>query len=174
MKSPILLVIPMLLLPTAGCASSDSSTASTGSGDEPAGASTKPTGTEAAYDGPTIPPGVYEKTFTEKYVKRLGLLDLYDGGFSPDGTSMVVYKFEDGFWSESSGPTRETVDEGSFGTHDYDEDGNLVIHEPCCGDGVLTWSLDGDILTMKMISPTVAVADPLTQLMRDGSYTRTE
>jgi hypothetical protein len=143
---------------------------------EPAGAPTpttsKPAG--AAYDGPTIPAGIYVKTFTERDVERLGVGAVYGDRFAPDGTAVVVYKFGDGFWSESNGPTEDSVEPGSDGSHSYDDEGNLVLDEPCCGETVLTWSLDGDALTMVAVGPEGALADPMTHLMRAGTYTRAD
>ena len=86
---------------------------------------------------------------------------------------MVVYKFADGVWTQYSGSTQDQLDPGSDGTHHYDDDGNLVLSEQCCGDSTLTWSWDGTQLTMALASGDQPLL-PIDHLMRDGLYTKTE
>lgn len=166
------MVVAILAASLTGC-SSDPPDHAGSSADSSMSSATSTQSPEAGYDGPTIPAGVYTKTFDKAHVDKLGLTGVYDGGFNADGASMVVYKFDDGTWSESSGGTDRQLEVGSHGEYTFAHDGDLVLNETCCGDTELTWSLEGDQLTLKAVGPDAALADPMTKLMRDGTYTRT-
>jgi hypothetical protein len=168
MRTRTAIALASAALTLAACGSDDASSptpAAAGSGMSDA----------ASYDGPTIPAGTYTKTFTRADVKRLGLTDddLDPGQLGRDGTGLVVYKFSGSDWTEWSGPDEASIDVGSSGTHAYDDDGNLVFSEPCCGDSVLSWSLEDGQLTMTLLSGEVPVL-PIDHLMRDGVYEKTE
>ena len=85
----------------------------------------------------------------------------------------MVYKFAQDEWTQFSGPDADHLLPGSFGTQTYDEDGNLVISEPCCGDSTLTWSWDGRALKMVMIKSPIVKVVPMDHLMARSSTTTT-
>ena len=131
-----------------------------------------PSSSEAAYDGPAIEPGTYTRKVSVKDVKALGqdpsmLPDL----LGPDGKGLVVYKFEGSAWTEFHGPDDDQLERGSFGSHRYDENGHLVLSEPCCGESVLVWNSDGSTLHMKLQNGATEPT-PIDHLMRDGVYTK--
>ena len=181
MRSLVALAIGSAALTLAACGAGSSSgpdvTLPSGTGT----AVSASTAAEApAYDGPTIPTGAYTKEVTLKQIHRLGIelgvddvMKFDPDQLSADGTGLVVYKFAQDEWTQFSGPDADHLLPGSFGTQTYDEDGNLVISEPCCGDSTLTWSWDGRALKMVMIKSPIVKVVPMDHLMRDGTYTKT-
>lgn len=157
MKIRIVLAVLVSTAALASCGSDDTDKDARNNVTAPA---STPAATVSAHDGPTIPPGQYEKFVSTAKRKPLH----------------VLYKFEDGTWGEfNNGETAGgDLEPGSHGTYTYDADGNLVLDEPCCGVTVLEWHADGDRLTMKAIGPDAALADPMVHVMRDGAYTKVE
>ena len=154
MKKHIALTALLTVVALAGCSNDSDKEA----GDDGSASSSTSAAAEAAYEGPTIPDGEYEKLVEAP--KRLH----------------VRYKFADGAWTEfhDAGTAGSDLEPGSHGTYAYDDDGNLLLDEPCCGVTVLEWQADGDRLTLTAIGPDEALADPMTKVMRDGDYTKVE
>jgi len=163
--------VAAVALTLAGCGSGGSS--ATAEKPSPSSSTTASPPSEASYDGPAIAAGTYTKRVSRKDVKALGQDPAYfPDVLGPDGTGLVVYKFEEGAWTEYHGPNKDALERGSYGTHSYDEDGMLVFTETCCGDSLLTWESDASTLTMTLESSDVALT-PIDHLMRDGVYTKT-
>jgi hypothetical protein len=142
-----------------------------GSTEEPTTKESSPaisTPTEASYDGPTIPDGTYEKLLSPKEAAALIGEDRARELWPKSGSLHQVYKFAGTSWTELNADGEAPLQKGSDGTLSYDEAGRLVLHEPCCGDTAITWTVDGDTLTMK----TEGGDDPMDRVMRDGTYTK--
>jgi hypothetical protein len=130
---------------------------------------------DTAYDGPTIPEGIYLKKLHRRQFRALGVdLRAPEVGdrFAPDGTTYVSWKFTDSAFAQFEGKTPETLAVGSSGSYRYDARGRLILTEACCGDTTVLWHGDGDTLTLKLAAPPQALKDPMGTLMVTGTYNR--
>lgn len=101
------------------------------------------------YAGPTIPDGDYRKVITRKDWRRLGI-DMSDRELelAPDGTLTNVIRILGEQWVQLANYNGDTPAVGSHGTLRYDEQGRLVVDEPCCGRSRYTWTLTDDELEL--------------------------
>ncbi len=86
------------------------------------------------------------------------------------GTGCVAYRFKGDSWTQFGAFSESTLTPGSSGALSYDDSGRLVLSEPCSGETIIRWKLTGEKLTMKVTGPEAALADPMTKIMRDGTY----
>jgi hypothetical protein len=148
MSIRIRLAIGVALFSLTAC-SSDEPTTSTDSSPSSPTAPTSATPTEAAYDGPTIPDGDYQRVITQKVKRRLGItLSDAELEFAPDGTLTNVIRILGDQWVQLANNNGDPPTVGSQGTLSYDQEGRLIVDEPCCGNSRYTWKLHGDKLTL--------------------------
>ena len=173
MKSAIVLAL-MATASLAACSSNDSTSdrADQSSGPAPTTASASSDATAAAYEGATIPEGTYRKEVTRADIEKAGLSPAdFDYGNWPRGRNgIVTYRFQGDSWTQFGAFSESSLTPGSSGTLAYDDKGRLVLSEQCCGDTIIRRKVAGESLTLKVVGPEAALADPATKIMRDGTY----
>ncbi|HEY3014151.1 MAG TPA: hypothetical protein VGJ41_03520 [Nocardioides sp.] len=177
MKTLIVIALTAITASLAACSSDDTSRGVADQSTPPASAteSTSSEGTQATYDGPTIPEGAYRKEVTRDDIKKAGLSPAdFDYRTWPREHAIVTYRFEGDSWTQFWGFSESTLTPGSSGTLSYDNRGRLILSEPCCGETVIRWKRTGGKLTMKVTGPEAALADPMGKIMRDGTYAGAE
>ena len=128
----------------------------------------------------TIPIGSYRRTATREDAVADGLdPGVVDEILGADGELTIVWRFDDGSWTESANDAGGDVFEvGDGGTYTYDEDGHLVTTSQSGGCrgcvGAMDWALTDDVLTMTLV-PFEGHPGPYhddEMLITNGDYAR--
>jgi hypothetical protein len=114
-----------------------------------------------------IPEGTYTATGTKQDALRLGADD--PCALKSDGARLRL-ELQDGHFTQWESCKNMSDSIGSQGTYTATEK-ELITHETCCGDTTLSWSFDGEALTLRIRSADMGV-DPLGRFILEHDWVK--
>jgi len=163
--------VAVVVVLATGCTSDDEPVVKPAASSETRTASADPTATAAAA-GTVLPNGKWSKIATLAQLRKLGVTRKGMRELGRDGELPVLLQVIGDFWSITVTDDSGATDVGDLGSLTYEDDDRVVMtsdSEGCPGCVLtVTWSLEGDRLTLVMTPDTTAT--PLERLVLEGVF----